>query len=235
MSARAPVGIAITVAFAVAARLIRGVSTGGAIAGAVVTFLLWIAWPAVFIPELIVFALTAAATVSGSRRKQKLGIAERGAGRSASQVFANLAVAAASALVATFDHQPLFMFACAGALAEAAADTVSSELGQALDDDPVLITTFHPVPPGTDGGISIVGTLAGVSAALIVAGVAVLARVVPGLGLLVALLAGTAGMLFDSVLGATLERRRILNNDQVNFSSTLFAAALAITIAKIWS
>jgi uncharacterized membrane protein len=35
-------------------------------------------------------------------------------------------------------------------------------------------------------------------------------------------------MLFDSVLGATLERRGLLGNDGVNFVSTVFAADVAL-------
>ncbi len=234
VSWRAPAGIAVTAAFAVAARLMRAVSWSGAIAGALVTFLLWIAWPPLFIAEFAVFVLTAAATRAGYRRKQRLGTAEKREGRSASQVLANLAVATATALLATYLPKPLLMFGCAGALAEAAADTISSEMGQALGSEPVLITTIRPVPIGTDGGVSGPGTLAGIAAALVIAGVAVLVHAVPGYGFAIAAIAGIGGMLFDSVLGATLERARALNNDQVNFSSTLFAAALAILIATLW-
>ncbi len=233
-ASRAAMGLVVTAGFAVAARILRSVSFSGAIAGAVVTFLLWIAWPPLFLVELTVFVLTSAATRAGYHRKQQLGTAEKRAGRSASQVLANLAVATASALLATYLRQPLLMFACAGALAEAAADTLSSEMGQALGAGPVLITTFQPVPVGTDGGISGPGTLAGIAAALVISGIAVLTRTVPGYGLAIAAIGAVGGMFFDSLLGATLERRRALNNDQVNFSSTLFAAALAIAIAKLW-
>ncbi|HVP42573.1 MAG TPA: DUF92 domain-containing protein [Terriglobales bacterium] len=231
---RVPAGLVVTAAFAVAARILRSVSLSGAIAGAAVTFLLWIAWPPLFMVELAVFVLTAAATRAGYRRKQQLGTAEKREGRSASQVLANLAVATACALLATYLHKPLLMFACAGALAEAAADTISSEMGQALGAEPVLLTTLRPVPVGTDGGVSGPGTLAGMAAALVVSGVAVLTASVPGYGLAIAAMAAVCGMFFDSLLGATLERRRILNNDQVNFSSTLLAAGLAIAIAKLW-
>jgi len=234
VASRAPAGLAITAAFAIAARILRSVSLGGALAGALVTFLLWIAWPPAFLAELTLFLLTSGATRVGYRRKQQLGTAEKREGRSASQVLANLGVATAAALLATYLHHPLLMFACAAALAEAAADTVSSEMGQALSSEPLLITTFRPVPPGTDGGVSGPGTFAGLAAALVVSSVCVLSMVVPGRGLLIAWFAGTAGMLFDSLLGATLERARLLNNDQVNFSSTLFAAALALVIAKVW-
>ncbi len=231
---RAPAGIAVTAAFAIGARLMRAVSWSGAIAGALVTFLLWIAWPPLFIAEFTVFVLTAAATRAGYRRKQQLGTAEKREGRSASQVLANLAVATAAAVLATYLHKPLLMFGCAGALAEAAADTISSEMGQALGSEPVLITSIRPVPVGTNGGVSGPGTLAGIAAAMVIAGVVVLVHALPGYGFAIAAIAGIAGMLFDSVLGATLERAQALNNDQVNFSSTLFAAALAILIAMLW-
>ncbi len=233
-AARTPVGLVVTAAFAVAARLLRSVSLSGAVAGAVVTFLLWIAWPPLFLAELAVFVLTVAATRAGYHRKQQLGTAEEPGGRSGSQVLANLAVATSAALLATYVHKPLLMFGCAGALAEAAADTISSEMGQALGSEPVLITSIRPVPVGTNGGVSGPGTLAGIAAAAIVAGVTVLVHAVPGYGFAIAAIAGIAGMLFDSVLGATLERARALNNDQVNFSSTLFAAALAVLIASLW-
>lgn len=233
-ASRAPAGLAVTAAFAAGARLLRSVSTSGAFAGALVTFLLWMAWPPLFLVELTVFVLTTAATRAGYHRKQRLGTAEKREGRSASQVLANLAVAAGCAMLAAYLHKPLLMFACAAALAEAAADTLSSEMGQALAAEPVLITTFRPVPAGTDGGVSGPGTLAGIAAALVVAGVAVFTRTVPSYGFAIAAVAAVAGMLFDSLLGATLERGHALNNDQVNFSSTLLAAALAVVLAKLW-
>ncbi len=63
----------------------------------------------------------------------------------------------------------LFALALA-ALAEAAADTVSSEIGQVLGGRPRMITTLRAVDPGRDGAMSLAGTLAGVVAAAVVAG-----------------------------------------------------------------
>jgi len=231
---RAPAGLAITAAFAVGARILRSVTISGALAGAFVTFLLWIASPPLFIVELTVFLLTAVATRAGYRRKQQLGTAEKGNGRRASQVLANLAVASAAALLATYLQHGVLLFACVAALAEAASDTVSSEMGQALGSEPVLITSFRPVPVGTDGGVSGPGTLAGIAAALVVSGVAVLMHIVPGYGFAIVAIAAVCGMIFDSLLGATLERARALCNDQVNFSSTFFSAALAVLLARLW-
>ncbi len=111
-------------------------------------------------------------------------------------------------------------------MAEAAADTVSSEIGQAVGDVPRLVTNWRPVPAGTDGAITLAGTAAGVGAAIAVS----LTGVVP-LGLApICAAAGILGMFADSVLGATLERRGFLGNNAVNFASTAIAALIAIQI-----
>ena len=44
------------------------------------------------------------------------------------------------------------------------------------------------------------------------------------------LITGTAGLFFDSLLGATLERRGWIGNNLVNLASTAFAAALTLPI-----
>ena len=61
------------------------------------------------------------------------------------------------------------------ALAEATADTLASELGEVLGGPPLLLTTLRRVAPGTDGAISLAGTLAGASGAVLVVLVAVFA------------------------------------------------------------
>ncbi|HVT97824.1 MAG TPA: DUF92 domain-containing protein, partial [Acidobacteriaceae bacterium] len=114
------------------------------------------------------------------------------------------------------------------AMAEACADTLSSELGQVLGGTPRMITSLRRVPAGTDGAISLAGTLAGAIGAAVVVGVALLA--LPQLSRVdaaVALGAGIAGTVVDSLLGAGPERQGWLNNDAVNALSTLTAAALA--------
>jgi uncharacterized protein (TIGR00297 family) len=148
-------------------------------------------------------------------------------------VLANLAVSAVCAGIYFYAQRSIFLVAMAAALAEAAADTVSSEIGQAGGRTPHLITTWESVPAGTDGGISFEGTLAGLISALLVG------LVFKGAGLLswrwslVAAAAGVAGMLGDSYLGAVFERRHKLNNDLVNLFSTAIAAGVALALAGV--
>ncbi len=219
----------VTLLFAALARWVRGVSFSGAIAGAAVCFVLYLgAGPGAFVALVSVFALTWISTRFGYRRKEKLGTAEKLDGRTALQVLANLAVAAifagASALAG---GKAVFLLAASAALSEAAADTVSSEMGQARSANARLITTWQEVPAGTDGGVSWAGTLAGIAAAIAVSLVCVLTGLVPLKWLGISTAGAVAGMITDSYLGALLERRKLLNNDAVNFLGTLAAACAA--------
>jgi len=64
--------------------------------------------------------------------------------------------------------------------------------------------------------------------ALIAAGTGV----IPRAQLWIPAAAGFIGMLVDSLLGATLQRRRTMNNEAVNFFGTIAAAALAYRISS---
>lgn len=227
---RAPFGLAVTVVFALLAWMLRSVTRAGALAGAAITFAIWIAWPPLFVALFAVFLLTAGATRFGYARQQQRGAADQRDGRSVGQVIANLAVAAAAAMAAQYGHHVLFFAAAVAALAEAACDTVSSEIGQALAARAFLVTTFRQVQPGVNGGISAIGTLAGCAAAFAVAAVAGLMKVIAWPWLLPVMGAAIAGMLFDSLLGATLEGRGWIGNNVVNLMGTAFAAGLAIAL-----
>jgi uncharacterized protein (TIGR00297 family) len=200
-------------------------------------------WHTALIPTLGVSLLAYIATRFGRMRKEQLGTAEKRRGREASQIAANLGIAmlvsndffqstlANTGLAARLASAPgIFFVAGLAALAEAAADTVSSEIGQVLGGRPRMITTLRSTDPGTDGAISLAGTLAGIAAAAIIAAAG--ARAVGG-GLAsfsIACAGGVFGLLFDSLLGATIERRGWLNNDAVNFLATASAAAFALAL-----
>jgi uncharacterized protein (TIGR00297 family) len=220
----------ISIIFAGFGRAVRGVTTSGAVAGALVCFALLLgAGRRGFAALLVVFLLTWAATRLGYARKQGLGTAEPRAGRNASQVFANLGVASICGLLYAAWRDPRLLLAMGAALAEAAADTVSGEIGQAVGGVPRLVTTWKPVPAGTDGAITLGGTAAGVAAAILVS----LTGIVGWRSALICICVAAAaiGAAADSFLGATLERRGFLGNNAVNFSSTAIAALVGFLIA----
>jgi len=94
-------------------------------------------------------------------------------------------------------------------------DTLASELGILSRSPPRLVTTFAVVPPGTNGAMSVVGTLASVAGGGIVGAVMAVSLAVEnascGGGALLGvvgwgLLGGGIGSLLDSLLGATVQR-----------------------------
>ena len=222
----------ITLVFAVVARLLASVTGSGAAAGFLVTSMLLVtSGPAMFVAALLVFVLTLLATKFGKKRKQSLRIAERSGGRDGAQVMANVGISAIFAVLSAITSRRLpLLVGSLAALAEAACDTVSSETGKALALQARLVTSGRLVPAGTDGAISIPGTLLGVGAAALVALEAMIAGLIDLRRALIVAAAGTLGMFLDSLLGATLERRGRFTNNAVNFVSTLAAALLATTL-----
>lgn len=236
LHARALPAALVALGFALVARLMGAVTGGGALVGVLVAFILMMVTGLNgFVPLVTVFLLTLIATRWGYARKQGLGVAERRRGRRASQVAANLAAAAlcAGAALWFWQFKEFLLTAAMAVLAEAAADTVSSEIGQATSRHAYLITGFRPVPIGTNGAVSIEGTFSGCVAACMVAWVAAQFGVVSWDSTMLIALAGIAGMFLDSVLGATWENAGLMGNDAVNFVSTVFAADLALMVGPL--
>jgi len=169
------------------------------------------------------FVLSVLATRHGRALKGKA----HGETRDAFQVFANGGIPAILAVCAIvdYDHTSLYTFMIAGSLAAAIADTLSSELGMVYGKRTFNILTFRKEAKGLDGVISIEGTLIGAAGAFIIALIYMWDR-----SLWIITVAGVGGNMIDSVLGATLERKKVIGNNVVNFLNTATGALIALLL-----
>jgi len=233
----------------------KSVDVSGAIGGWILGAILIVfgGWQ-LYLALLAFFVIGTATTKLGYRRKAGLGLAqERGGRRGFSHAFSNVGVAALLALLIPM-LDPLryswqaggaltLWMAAAAALATATADTTASEIGQLIGRRTFLPLTFRAVPRGTEGAISLEGTLAGLAAGAIVATIAVLAYLsdlpdVFGKGAFelrwIALLTGCAfaGSYVESIAGSwNRKQAEPVPNGALNFFNTLCGALLVIALA----
>jgi uncharacterized protein (TIGR00297 family) len=235
---RAAIGAGVSTAAATLAWRLRGLTRSGAWAAAVCGTLLYVGGGWRWLVLVGVFFVTSSVL---TRLDPPLPASRRSSldrrGRRWDQVAANGGVAALAAVAFALTSSPAAFTAAAGATAAATADTWASELGRWSPIAPRLITTGAVVPPGSSGAVSLVGTLGAAAGALLIAGAAaVLTMSVPEVRQVAAIAAaGFVGMLVDSVLGATAERRwSWVGNSLINFVTTGSGAIVAITTASWW-
>ena len=222
--------VAVTGIFAGLAYRLGMVSGGGALGGLVVGTVIYASLGPGGFAVLALFVVGGSAlTRIGYRRKEASGAAEgRGGRRGARNAAANCGVAVACALLAAATGSETFAAAFVASLGAAFADTSESEVGGLARRTPRLITTLRKVPPGTDGAVSLPGTLAGVVAAGLTALLGLALGLVDGTtaALLVAC-ASFLGTVADSFVGALAPR---LGNEITNVLCTLVAALLALVV-----
>lgn len=231
-----PLAASINLLVAFAAYRARTVTLSGTIAGAMLGTVIFVfAGPSGWALLLLCFAAAVVTSRVGLARKRALAIAEeKGGRRGGGNAFANTGVAAIAAAmsVLTYAHEDARL-AFVAALVAGASDTVASEIGKAWGRRTFLLTTGRPVPPGTSGAMSLEGTLAGMVSAAVLALVAYALGLIILLHVVLVVAAATAGALVESVLGATLEHRGVLNNDMLNFINTTVAAVVAVELWQL--
>jgi uncharacterized protein (TIGR00297 family) len=234
--ARLAIGLAVNLALAAAAYAARGVDLSGALAGILLGTTIWafLDWRG-FVLLFAFFALGTLATKFGYEQKAKAKIAQaKGGRRGARNAFSKTTVPALAAVFAATTGQPvLFALALAGAFATAASDTCSSEIGQVIGRRTFLIPPRPRGPRGTEGAVSLEGTLAGVAASLVVGGLGYAAALYPASGVAVVAVAAFVATTLESLAGATLEKRGLVDNDAVNFLNSLAGALVAAGLGAL--
>jgi uncharacterized protein (TIGR00297 family) len=234
--------IGLNAALAILGFVLRSVTLSGMITGFVLgsILILFAGWQ-LYVVLLLFFVIGSTATRAGYDRKASMGLAqERGGRRGFTHAFSNVGGAAILALLipaSTIDPLLLWIAAMA-ALATATADTVASELGQIWGRRPFLPLSFRRVPPGTEGAVSVEGTLAGAAAAVVVAvAAAMLLPVETGsrwqIGAIIAT-AAVVGSWIESVVGSwNRKQTEPIPNGALNFFNTMAGAAIAFFVASV--
>lgn len=223
--------ISVPAIFAALAYRLGMVSRDGALGGFVVAALIYwgLGWQGFTVLALFVIG-GSFLTRLGYRTKERSGMAQGGGGRrGAKNALANAGVAVACALLAALTPYPeAFAAGFVASLGAAFADTAESEVGQLFSRTPRLITTLDWVAPGTDGAISLPGTLAGLSAALLTAAFGIWLGLVEDVGgALLVTVAAFLGTMVDSLIGALAPK---VGNEMTNLACTLSAALLALLL-----
>lgn len=196
---------------------------------------------------LMFVVLGSLSTRMGFGHKKKLHISEGEKGqRGIVNVIANGLVAATIALLALFSDLNLLIPFLA-AVATATLDTVSTEIGQWLGRHPINPVTFRPVPVGTQGAVSVEGTLAGMVAALVIALIPVVMGFYPvtlvlgesswtipvWIWVLPVWAGALAGGFFESINASLFRHQFPCSDEALNLYSTLFGASAALAIVQL--
>ena len=198
---------------------------------------------------LVYFAAGSAVTKVGFAEKAAAGIAEdRGGVRGPGNVWGSALTAAICALLAwltgltstsmaglsSSQLVQLLILGFVASLSTKLSDTSATEIGKAYGQRTFLITTLQPVPRGTEGAVSLEGTLAGIAGSLILAvaawGIGFISMVDIGVCAIAAFVATT----IESLIGATVEDKLPgLTHDVVNIINTLIGAVVAIALGTV--
>jgi uncharacterized protein (TIGR00297 family) len=231
--ARLPWAVGVNLLLAVLAMRARSVDLSGAIHGSLLGVALWVFGGGLAFAMLFAFfVLGSGATKLGYKTKLAEGTAqEKGGRRSSSHAWANAGAGTLFALLYAGSGDAAFLLGVIAAFATAASDTLGSEIGQAYGRRTFLITSFRSVPRGTDGAVSLEGTLAGVAGSLLLGVLAI--RQIGAMGVLIVVLAAFVGTTVESYLGAIFERAKQINNEAQNLLNTLVGGLSAIGLSRL--
>ena len=182
------------------------------------------------------FLVGSGVTKIGMAEKEAAGIAEKRSGvRGPENVWGSALIATFCALGTLFFDDgwtQLLVLGYVASFSTKLSDTTASEVGKAYGKRTFLITTLKPVSPGTEGAVSLEGTLAGMVASAVIALVGYGVGLVDLMGIVYCIIAAFIATNLESVIGATLqENLEWMTNEIVNIINTFIGAVVAILLA----
>ena len=210
----------------------RGWIHAGALGTILFGTLGWRGWIAV----VIYLCLGSAVTRLGYKKKKKEGLAEAREGRRGPEnVWGSSATGAIIAILSTtsFISYDILLLAFSASFAAKLADTFGSEIGKRWGRTTYLIISFEKVAPGTEGAISLEGTIASLfGSSLMIYFMSLLGFVPFNYIALLLTIVGFVSTLIESILGALVQNKyRFLTNELINFIQTTISAVLAFLLS----
>lgn len=196
-----------------------------------------------YVVVMFYFLVGSAVTRIKLQEKEAAGIAEKRSGaRGPENVWGSALIGALcalgtllSALAGDKIIASLLILGYVASFSTKLSDTCASEVGKAYGKRTFLITNLQPVPRGTEGAVSLEGTVAGVVASGAIAFVGWGVGLIDLLGVLFCIIAAFVATNLESVIGATLQTRfEWLTNEFVNVLNTFIGASTAILFAFVW-
>ena len=172
----------------------------------------------------------------GKDIKEAKGIAEKRDGaRGPENLWGSAATGAICAIGQAIAPNPVWLIAYVSSLSTKLADTTASEIGKSYGKSTFLITTLKSVPAGTEGAVSLEGTIAGILGSLLIAAIGCTVGLLTSpWDLLYCAIASFIATNIESLIGATLqEKYDWLTNELVNGINTTIGGAIAALIAAI--
>jgi uncharacterized protein (TIGR00297 family) len=199
------------------------------IAGALLIFVLILffgkeIWFLFLLPLLLFLILSWIVTNIGKEKKKKIGTFEKK--RSIENVFANGIIPLIMIFLYFLTSSKIFILGYLGAVAAITSDKFSSEIG-ILNGAPRRILDFKKLKKGESGGVTILGTFAGILASFLIS----LTSFLFGMQekILIIFIAGILGNIFDSIFGI-FEEKGFGNKHTTNILCSFFGSLFAILL-----
>jgi uncharacterized protein (TIGR00297 family) len=191
-------------------------------------------WPG-FLVVVFYFLAGSGVTKIGMAEKEAAGIAENRSGaRGPENVWGSALVGTICALgywLFPEEFKPLLALGYVASFSTKLSDTTATEIGKAFGQRTFLITTLRPVPRGTEGAVSLEGTVAGIVGSIAIAIIGWAVGLISPVGIGLCAIAAFIATSIESVIGATIEGRLPgLTHDVVNVLNTLIGATGAIAL-----
>ncbi|KAF3969630.1 hypothetical protein CMV_006590 [Castanea mollissima] len=223
--------------------LLSGLSLSGIASAFLLGTLTWRAFgPPAFLLVATYFIIGTAVTKVKMAQKEAQGVAEKRKGRRGpGSVIGSSAAGCICAFLSIFQvggpaFSQLWKLGFVASFCTKLSDTVSSEIGKAYGKTTYLVTTFKIVPRGTEGAVSVEGTIAGLLASILLSFVGCVMGEISAPEAIICIIASQVANVGESIIGAALQEKegfQWLNNDVVNIINISMGSIIAVLMQQL--